>query len=301
MNNTFYSHGKLLLTGEYVVLDGAKALAIPTKYGQRLTILPTTKGDLLWNSFDVHEHCWFGAGFYRDNFEIEGNNNPRVAHTLQQILCEAKRLNPNFFTQTDGIHAITELEFPQDWGLGSSSTLINNIAQWANVDAYALLKNSFGGSGYDIAAAQQDGPFLYQLKDGQPKVQQAHLQWDFKDALFFVHLNKKQDSKDGIAHYRTASVSEKDIQEISDISNELVFCPSLSDFEAILQRHEQLISDLINFPTVKEKRFKDFKGVVKSLGAWGGDFVLATGDKTNQDYFRRKGYSTIIPFNDMIL
>ena len=36
----FYSHGKLLLTGEYVVLDGAKALAIPTNKGQYLTVKP---------------------------------------------------------------------------------------------------------------------------------------------------------------------------------------------------------------------------------------------------------------------
>jgi len=31
---SFYSNGKLLITGEYLVLDGAKALALPTKYGQ---------------------------------------------------------------------------------------------------------------------------------------------------------------------------------------------------------------------------------------------------------------------------
>ena len=36
MKKTFYSNGKLLITGEYVVLDGAKALALPTKYGQNL-------------------------------------------------------------------------------------------------------------------------------------------------------------------------------------------------------------------------------------------------------------------------
>ena len=35
---TFYSNGKLLITGEYVVLDGAKALALPTKFGQSLLV-----------------------------------------------------------------------------------------------------------------------------------------------------------------------------------------------------------------------------------------------------------------------
>ncbi|MEQ3661167.1 MAG: GHMP kinase, partial [Flavobacterium sp.] len=38
MKQTYYSNGKLLLTGEYVVLDGAKALAVPTKFGQSLSI-----------------------------------------------------------------------------------------------------------------------------------------------------------------------------------------------------------------------------------------------------------------------
>ena len=43
MEKTFYSNGKLLLTGEYVVLDGATALAIPTKYGQYLEISASEK------------------------------------------------------------------------------------------------------------------------------------------------------------------------------------------------------------------------------------------------------------------
>ena len=36
--DAFYSHGKLLLTGEYLVLDGALALAVPCKLGQSLTV-----------------------------------------------------------------------------------------------------------------------------------------------------------------------------------------------------------------------------------------------------------------------
>jgi len=35
---TYRSNGKLLLTGEYVVLDGALSLALPTTLGQRLTV-----------------------------------------------------------------------------------------------------------------------------------------------------------------------------------------------------------------------------------------------------------------------
>ena len=38
MKTTYYSNGKLLITGEYLVLDGAEALALPTKFGQNLII-----------------------------------------------------------------------------------------------------------------------------------------------------------------------------------------------------------------------------------------------------------------------
>ena len=44
----YYSNGKLLLTGEYVVLDGALSLAIPTRYGQSLTIEPINDSKLIW-------------------------------------------------------------------------------------------------------------------------------------------------------------------------------------------------------------------------------------------------------------
>jgi mevalonate kinase len=38
----FYSHGKLLITSEYAVLDGAKALALPTRLGQKLSVSKNT-------------------------------------------------------------------------------------------------------------------------------------------------------------------------------------------------------------------------------------------------------------------
>jgi hypothetical protein len=52
---------------------------------------------------------------------------------------------------------------------------------------------------------------------------------------------------------------------------------------------------------VKERLFDDYFGAVKSLGAWGGDFVLATGDKTTPAYFKKKGYSTVLTYKEMIL
>lgn len=296
----FHSNGKLLLTGEYVVLDGAIALAIPTKYGQSLEVTVSEKEGIHWKSFDENGAVWFEDFF--DLKTLEGKNQrSELSKTLSKILIEAKKLNPDFLSHSEGILVETQLNFPRNWGLGTSSTLINNIAQWAEVDGFALLANSFGGSGYDIAAAQSDAFILYELKHGKPHFKKIKLPWNFTNSLFFVHLNKKQDSKEGIAHYRNALVKEKDIQRISDISNKLLACDSLSDFEKLMDAHEETISEIINLPTIKSKLFNDYPRTIKSLGAWGGDFVLVTDDVSNMDYFRKKGYKTVIPFDEMIL
>ncbi len=301
MEQSYYSNGKLLLTGEYVVLDGATALAVPTKKGQSLTILPRKENELLWTSFDEKNNCWFSAGFSLDTFEITECNDIDVANTLSRILIETRKLQPEFLKSSQGFEVITELNFPKNWGLGTSSTLISNIAQWADVDVFKLLKNSFGGSGYDIAAALYNKPIFYELQNGVPKIQQIYLSWDFTDALFFVHLNRKQNSKDGISRYRKTPATPKQLQKITDLTKKLLLCYTLSDFEAILNAHEICISEIIGLPTVKETLFPDYSGSIKSLGAWGGDFVLATGTLDELSYFRKKGYETVIPFGEMLL
>jgi len=296
---TFHSNGKLLLTGEYVVLDGARALAIPTKYGQNLEVEPSEKEGIHWQSFDEKGTVWFEDFFDLKNFEGQ-NKVSKISNTVSKILREAQILNPIFLSENEGVQIKTTLDFPRNWGLGTSSTLINNVAQWAKVDPFALLGMSFGGSGYDIAAAQNDFPILYNLENGKPESKKAQLPWDFMDSLFFVHLNKKQDSKEGILRYRNAAVDEKNIQRISDISNKLLLCYSLSDFEKLMDAHEEIISEIIKLPTIKTQLFSDYPHTIKSLGAWGGDFVLVTGNETEMDYFRKKGFGTIIPFGEMI-
>lgn len=306
LKKTFHSNGKLLLTGEYVVLDGATALAIPTKYGQSLEVdsfqladIASQKNVIHWKSLDEKEVVWFEDTFSGENFKSLNTENP-ISKTLSKILQEAKMLNPDFLSEEESISIITKLDFPRNWGLGTSSTLINNIAQWAGVDGFALLAMSFGGSGYDIAAAQNDSPILYELKVGKPTFNEVKLPWDFTEHIFFVHLNQKQDSKEGISRYRKTSVVEKSVQQISEISNKLLLCNSLLEFENLMNSHEEIISEIIGLPTIKAQLFNDYSGTIKSLGAWGGDFILATGNDTDTEYFRKKGFGTIISFEEMI-
>ncbi|PRX56356.1 GYDIA family GHMP kinase [Flagellimonas meridianipacifica] len=302
MQQEFYSNGKLLLSAEYAILDGAQGLAIPTKYGQSLTINPIEKPILLWKSITHDGDIWFEAEFTLDNLSIGNTTNEEVANTLQGLLIEAKKQNSNFLEERMGFEAMSRLTFPRDWGLGSSSTLINNIAQWAQIDAYQLLWNAFGGSGYDIACAQYDTPIMYSLKNKRPMVQAVAFDPPFKDSLFFVYLNQKQSSKQAIAAYRQQSFDKNQlILEINGITQQMISCDSLDDFIILLEKHESLLSKVLGLEPVKSSLFPDFSGAIKSLGAWGGDFALVTGDENSVNSFVERGFETVLPYNQMVL
>ena len=81
----------------------------------------------------------------------------------------------------------------------------------------------------------------------------------------------------------------------------MVKTDSLSDFEKLIAEHEAMIASMIGLPRIKDVFFADYASEIKSLGAWGGDFVLATGDSSTPEYFRQKGFDTILTYAEMIL
>ena len=304
MKKTFYSNGKLLITGEYVVLDGARALALPTKFGQNL-IIEESENDLIhWKSHDQDGSIWFeetisfSSIIEKEKFTEIHN----IKNTIIEILHEAYKLNPTFLTESKGYRITTELTFPKFWGLGTSSTLINNISQWLEIDAYELLKKSFGGSGYDLACAQNNSAIIYQLIEDKPVIETIVFHPDFSSKIYFVYLNKKQSSKEAITSYLDKQGSiEKTITKINSITKTVVNSTRANEFALALQKHEIEMSNVLELQTVQEALFNDFQGVVKSLGAWGGDFVLAISKENPTEYFKERGYGTVIPYSEMIL
>lgn len=313
---SFYSQGKLLLTGEYVVLDGAIALAIPSIYGQSLDIEKGEVGMLKWSSLDENGDLWFEVVFELNDYEITSSLTPRndVSKRLLQILNAAKQLNPEFLLDLKGYHITTELGFPKNWGLGTSSTLITNIAGWAKVDAYKLLKMTFGGSGYDIACAKAAKSLTFQLikknneilnqvqDDSTQDIKSVDFDPAFKDHIYFVHLNQKQNSRDGIKQYRkNTSHKSSLIKTINTITQQMISCESLVEFQKLMNDHEQLISEIIKETPIKTRLFSDFSGSIKSLGAWGGDFIMVASKDNPTAYFKSKGYPTILSYSEMVL
>lgn len=301
---TFYSHGKLLLTAEYFVLDGAKALAIPTKKGQKLSISATESPGLHWKSILADGTVWFETVFDIDALKTQAyQNEDPILQRLGDILMAALKQQPNFLHTTEGIQAISQLEFARDWGLGSSSTLLNNIATWAQINPYKLLSDTFGGSGYDIACAKAKGPITYLRAKTDPTVETISFCPSFRHQIFFIHLNQKQNSRDSIAQYRAIEKKHIDdlLKQVNVYTDQMIQAETLNEFESIIYNHESFLADILQTSTVKNRLFSDYPGAIKSLGGWGGDFVMATGTFEDMTYFKERGYETILSYDDMVL
>jgi len=298
----FYSNGKLLLTGEYLVLDGALSLAVPTKFGQSMDIQKIEDQKIVWNSLDDKGKVWFKDVFLISDIVTDSNGHQNdISNRLLQILKTAKKQNPNFLADLKGYNITTKLGFPKNWGLGTSSTLINNIANWAKVDAYELLEKTFGGSGYDIACAHHNTPILYQRIENNPTIKEVSFEPLFKDCLYFVYLNKKQNSRNAIATYRDNSHDlSVELLKINDITKKMVSCTDFTEFQKLINFHETILSRILHQQPIKEKLFSDFEGSIKSLGAWGGDFVMVVSKKNPSDYFKSKGFETLLTYDDMV-
>lgn len=296
-----HPHGKLLLTAEYAVLDGALALALPTRLGQSLTVeAGDAPGVVQWHSFDHEGNVWFEGQFSFHDFALLNCSDQKVGLALEQVLQAAQRFNA---PTPQPLHVTARLDFPRNWGLGSSSTLIAAIARWFGVDPFQLLADTFGGSGYDVACAYAPSPILYQVHGEQATITPTRFDPPFKNQLFFVYLGQKQDSRAGIRYYREQLTDPAAlVHDLSEITENILECTELSDFESLLIEHEHRLAEAINLERAQTLYFADYPGVIKSLGAWGGDFVLATSpwpEPETRKWFAQHGFDAVLSWDEL--
>ena len=273
-----YSNGKLLISGEYVILDGALSLAVPTLFGQYLEILKDDSKYIKWTSKNSNGKVWFQCKIYRDNLELDKSSSSKISNTLIEIIKNIRDFNPNFLTNS-GASITTKLTFDKDWGLGSSSTLISNLSKLAGIDPFKLNNKIFNGSGYDIACAGSNSPLLFSKSENEKYIKEVSFRPVFHENIYFVYLNRKQNSLTEVKKYKKTKPSKESISEISEITKKILNCDDYKIFNELISSHEQVISKLISKQTIKKELFNDFHGEIKSLGAWGGDFILVSSEK----------------------
>ncbi len=298
----YYSNAKLILTGEYAVLRGATAIALPLKYGQSLTVEKTGSKYLEWKAYTA-DKLWFSTTIVEGSFEIAQSTNLSKSRNLNKLLQQAVRINPAFGQQLFGNKVTTRLDFNPAWGWGSSSTWITNVANWADIDPYQLHFSFSNGSGYDIACASARQPVLYSLIAGRPVVKQTRIPDFLTGSSYCVYLGKKRNSEVAVKDFKNTRIDPSALLQISAISRELIKATHLDDCMELLTEHEQIISEMLDIQPVQKKYFPDFKGFIKSLGAWGGDFILAV-SKESEDYitkyFSSKSLHPVFNLSDII-
>jgi hypothetical protein len=81
----------------------------------------------------------------------------------------------------------------------------------------------------------------------------------------------------------------------------MVLSPDFEDFCTLVHEHEEIISELLSMPPVGES-FPDFPGQLKSLGAWGGDFLMALSKSHEEEvrsYFTSKEMPVVFTYNQL--
>ncbi|WP_426476902.1 GYDIA family GHMP kinase [Chryseobacterium sp. CBSDS_008] len=298
--NAIFSPGKLMLTSEYFAIDGALVLAVPTRLGQEFFF--EEKDDenslIFWEAY--HQNTlWLKAVIDYKTWQILEANIPSSAEFIAKTLKNVQQLSKTKFKSNSTYYLKTNLQFPADYGLGSSSTLMTNLAEWAEIDPFHLNTVSLGGSGYDIAVAKEKSAVLFQSKP-EIKYEKVNFSPSFKNELIFIHLNQKQDSREGISFYKSKKKSPELVNEFSDITKKIMLCGELENFSELMIIHERKIADFLEISTVKEKLFSDCPSFVKSLGAWGGDFVMSAKFGGFKDYFWEKGFTTVFEWENII-
>lgn len=292
-----YAHGKLLLTAEYAVLDGALALAVPTVFGQKFS-LETSLSDktiVQWQSFDMNNQLWLETVYPSEN----PHNEAELLHRIFDYIRAESSVFEGYSYKFN-----SKLEFPRNWGLGSSSTLMYFLGKVFKLNPYKLNELFFKGSGYDIACAGESSPIKFMRKDGGYYLTPTQIDWSFKSNVYFAYLGKKKNSRDAINHYRNEKSSEAFINEVTSLTNSFLNTQSLKEFQKLIEQHELLLSDRLKTPTVKSLLFADLDGAVKSLGGWGGDFVMIATEWEEQrlkKYLSDKGIDILLAYNELIL
>jgi hypothetical protein len=140
------------------------------------------------------------------------------------------------------------------------------------------------------------------LVNEKPVVETVNFNPNFANKIFFVYLNQKQNSKSAIAaYYKKNKNKSAVIEKINTITNAILLENDFENLSQQLQAHENNMSEFLEIQTVKNKLFSDFDSVIKSLGAWGGDFVLVLSKENPTKYFNDKGFETILSYKEIIL
>ncbi len=297
-----------MLAGEYLALYGLETFAFPVKYGQKLTVWESESegSELKWSSINYLGDTWFTAEIDTGSVLEKTTDNATVSGRICELIQTARDLNPKFLLK--GKYRVEiELEFDQAFGLGTSSTLVSLIAQWANVDALVLQEKVFGGSGYDAAVSRVQKPLIY-WKSDKNKPNWALWQMDSELSknwfLCFpgVKVNSRRSLKEVKEKLELISTDSFMMAQLDNILQQIKSSDTADAMELSLEIWQAFIAQSLGLKTAYQNlKIDQIKGgLCKYLGAWGGDVILVNKIllNSNKDKFESM---EVVPWNEIVL
>ena len=297
-----------MLAGEYAVLYGVEALALPVKAGQWLHVweMPA-KGvsKMVWQSKEHDGSVWFDCRIDTDIMHVSETTDKGIADTLLQLLYLLKEQKPDLFLHKN-IRIETECEFNRSFGLGSSSTLVCNLAKWSGVNAHILQEHAFGGSGYDVAVGNLGRPLVYWRESNQPNWSAWQLPPELTREWYLVFPGQKQNSRESLTGVKSQldkiSTDVALLQQMNACIQAIKSPRSLPMLEAMLEMWQALLSQRLELPRpYDDLGLSPVKGgLCKYLGAWGGDVLLVnlTFLQAHETAFENM---ELIPWNEFVI
>ena len=181
--------GKLVLTGEYAVLEGAPALVMAVDRRARVTLDPADDHVYVFNAPDLGvedaaAHLDAHGRLLLDDADPASSNALSVVASVIRPLAAGVVL-PGFRVTLDTHGFFSPGRGQRKYGLGSSAAIavalggaLHAHAGLGSPSASALIAAHRGaqegrGSGLDVAASLAGGVIEYQWRDGQPRITPA--------------------------------------------------------------------------------------------------------------------------------
>ena len=299
----FRSNGKFLITGEYLVLSGARALAIPLKSGQSMLVEESGNNNLLeWTVSDIRGK-WFQVNLSLPHLEILDSTDIEKGQFLQKALMAARELNADFLASDQGYWVDNQLEFERNWGMGSRASFVANLSQWARMDPFDIHRRISIESGFDIACSLSEKPIIFHRSFEGQSIDKINWVPPCGKHIAFIYLGKKQNSGGSQMNYHNLDFKDKELTRISGITDEFWLVSNEIDLISRIWEHEEIMARILQQTPIQDQLFRDFNGAIKSLETWDGGFIMAVGQekfKNIKEYFQTKGYQTIFSWDDLI-
>ena len=307
---SYFATGKVMLTGEYLVMNGFDCIALPTKLGQWMHVwdfdTPDDSSDfILYQAKDLHGNVWFETKILLPNFELV---DPAQIENIQadRLVGILKLADSDFWETGKSWRIETQLEFERVWGLGSSSTLVKLFADFLHLDPMNIQFEIFGGSGYDVAIAQLQKPMVYCLTADDSNWKYWRLEEYFTKDWYLVFYGQKIDSRNSLSSVQDElnDIAEDEFYtaQFDKIISQTRIASNIMELESSLEMYQMLLSKALMLPTTYDiLGIKPVnKGLCKWLGAWGGDMILI--NKTILDAYPRAFENfRIFPWNSFII